>query len=102
MKMTKRLGIVIDQERCIGCEACSVACRIENDSADFWIKVETQGGNSKDTPQGVFPDLEINFLPKLCNHCEFPPCIDACPIDALYKRDDGLVILDRDLCNGCR
>ena len=53
--MSKRLVIVINQERCIGCEACSVACRIENQTPYFWINVETQGGTEKDTPNGTYP-----------------------------------------------
>ena len=100
--MIKRLGMVIDQERCIGCEACSIACRIENQTSHFWIQVETQGGDQKDTPKGKFPDLEINFLPHLCNHCDNPPCVDSCPTSALIKREDGPVILDKELCNGCK
>ncbi|KKL18760.1 hypothetical protein LCGC14_2472300 [marine sediment metagenome] len=99
--MSRRFGMVIDQERCIGCEACSVACRIENNTTNFWINVKTQGGSHKDTPRGSFPNLEINFLPRLCNHCNNPPCVDSCP-KALIKREDGPVILDKDLCTGCR
>jgi len=102
MSKSKRLGMVVEQERCIGCEACSVACRIENNSTDFWIKVETQGTSVKDTPVGRFPDLTLNFLPRFCNHCENPPCIESCPVDALQKRDDGIVILDQNLCTGCQ
>ena len=100
--MNKHLAIVIDQDRCIGCEACSVACRIENNTQLFYINVETQGGENKDTPQGKFPDLNLNFLPKLCNHCENPPCEESCPVNAIIRRDDGIVFLDRDLCTGCR
>lgn len=94
--------MVIDQERCIGCEACSVACRIENNTNNFWIHVETQGGGQKDIPKGKFPNLEINFLPRLCNHCNNPPCVDSCPTEALIKREDGPVILKSDLCNSCK
>ena len=100
--MNKRLGMVIDQERCIGCEACSIACRIENNTINFWIKVETRGGTQKDTPKGKFPNLEMDFLPKLCNHCNNPPCVESCPTEALIKREDGLVILEKDLCTGCK
>ena len=98
----KRLGMVIDQERCIGCEACSISCKIENNTVDYWIKVETQGGTEKDTPRGRFPDLAMDFLPKLCNHCENPPCVDSCPEDALQKRDDGIVIINQEFCSGCQ
>jgi Fe-S-cluster-containing dehydrogenase component len=100
--MNKRLGLLIDQERCIGCEACSIACRIENSTSNFWITVETIGGQDKDTPKGEYPNLMLNFLPKLCNHCEHPPCIDSCPVNALKKREDGIVILNQDECTGCQ
>ena len=93
--------MLIDQERCIGCDACSVACRIENNTQHFWIKVETDG-KQKDIPKGQYPNLEMNFLPRLCNHCKNPPCVESCPTKALIKRDDGLVILAKDLCTGCK
>jgi len=102
MSNSKQLAMVIDQERCIGCEACSIACKIENNTTDYWIKVETQGGDVKDTPGGNFPNLTMNFLPKFCNHCGNPPCVDSCPEDALQKRDDGIVVLDKELCTGCQ
>ncbi|KKM84965.1 hypothetical protein LCGC14_1293840 [marine sediment metagenome] len=102
MGSSKRFGILIDQERCIGCEACSIACKIENNASDYWIKVETQGGADKDTPGGRYPDLTMDFLPKLCNQCENPPCVESCPEDALQKRNDGIVILDQELCSGCQ
>jgi tetrathionate reductase subunit B len=102
MSNGKKFGMVIDQERCIGCEACSIACKIENTTFDYWIKVETLGGATKDTPGGNFPNLTMDFLPKLCNHCESPPCVDSCPEDALQKRDDGIVILNPESCTGCQ
>ena len=101
--MTKRLGLVIDQERCIGCEACTVACKIENNSeAGDWIRVETQGGARKDTPGGQYPELRIDFLPRLCMHCGDPPCIEVCSVQAIFKRKDGPVVLDREKCDGCQ
>jgi tetrathionate reductase subunit B len=102
MSNAKQLGMIIDQERCIGCEACTVACKIENNTTNYWIKIETQGGAVKDTPCGNFPNLTMEFLPKLCNHCENPPCVESCPENALQKRDDGIVLLDQELCNGCQ
>ena len=102
MSNSKKYGILIDKERCIGCEACSIACKIENNASDYWIKVETQGGADKDTPGGRYPDLTMDFLPKLCNQCENPPCVESCPEDALQKRNDGIVILDQELCSGCQ
>jgi len=100
--MSKRLGLVIDQERCIGCEACTVACKIENNSIEYWIQVETQKVTQKDTPSGQFPDLKLEWLPRLCNHCANPPCVDACPNEALVKREDGPVIHEEEKCDGCQ
>jgi Fe-S-cluster-containing dehydrogenase component len=93
--------MIIDQERCIGCDACSIACQIENNTQNFWILVETQGGVQKDTPVGHYPNLEINFLPKLCNHCANPPCKDSCPCGAIIKQQDGIVRIDQEICTGC-
>jgi molybdopterin-containing oxidoreductase family iron-sulfur binding subunit len=59
MSNRKQFGMVIDQERCIGCEACSIACKIENNTVDYWIKVETQGGAVNDIPGGNFPNLTM-------------------------------------------
>ena len=100
--MSKRLGLVFDQERCIGCEACTVACKNENEGSGYWIQVETQNVSQKDIPAGKFPNLEMKFLPRLCNHCSNPPCVEVCPNDALVKRDDGPVVLHEDLCDGCQ
>jgi Fe-S-cluster-containing dehydrogenase component len=98
----KRLGLVIKQERCIGCAACTVACKIENESTGHWIHVETVNVDQKDTPEGSFPDLKMTFLPQTCMHCQEPPCIEACPAEALIKREDGPVILNEEQCNGCQ
>jgi len=95
--------MVIDQERCIGCEACTVACMKENNpKAGQLIRVITMDGEKKDTPVGRYPDLSMTFLPRFCMHCGKPPCVEACPADALIKREDGPVILDEEKCDGCR
>ncbi len=100
--MNTRYGMVIDQERCIGCEACTVACKIENKAGEYWIRVQTEGSEVKDAPSGRFPELRLCFLPKMCNHCADPPCVDACPAEAIAKREDGIVVLDQETCDGCQ
>ena len=100
--MKKRLALIIDQERCIGCEACTVACKKENCGAQGWIRVETLNVHQKDTPQGKFPDLKMHFLPRVCQHCDRPPCAEACPLEALIKQKNGVVTLDEATCDGCQ
>lgn len=100
--MKKRLCLVIDQERCIGCETCTVACKNENNGLSGFIKVRTENARQKDTPEGTFPDLRMRFMPLVCNHCNNPPCADVCPVGAIHKREDGIVILDTDTCDGCQ
>lgn len=87
--------MVIDQENCVGCGWCSSACKAVNDTPmDIWWNI-------------VYKESQISnknvFLPRLCMQCEDPPCVDACPVKATYKREgDGLVIMDYDKCIGCR
>ncbi len=101
--MKKRYGMVIDLERCTGCRACTVACKIENGMEQgTGIRVETVGGAMRDTPRGEYPELSMGFLPVACMHCERPPCRDACPTQAIYQRSDGAVLIDESLCNGCQ
>ena len=99
--MNIQLGLVIDQERCIGCEACTVACKNENQGSVGFMRVQTQNAAAKAVPVGTFPELRMTFMPLVCNHCDQPPCVDVCPVDAIEKRRDGIVILDRNTCDGC-
>jgi|YNPNPStandDraft_1061719.scaffolds.fasta_scaffold04756_3 molybdopterin-containing oxidoreductase family iron-sulfur binding subunit len=101
--MKKRFGLVIDLERCIGCHTCTIACQLENDmEAGFGVRVETIGGGHRDTPSGRHPDLSMHFLPILCMHCQEPPCMEACPVGAISKREDGIVLVDEGMCDGCQ
>ena len=101
--MAKRYGLVIDLERCIGCNTCIMACKLENSLENgSWIRVETIGGNHRDSPRGQHPRLGMHFLPILCMHCEKPPCLDACPLEAISRRSDGIVIVDEKKCDGCQ
>jgi molybdopterin-containing oxidoreductase family iron-sulfur binding subunit len=101
--MEKRYGMIIDLKRCIGCHTCSIACKAEhNIPKGSYLKVHTVGGGAMDTPKGTYPDLKMHYLPKGCRHCDDAPCMDACPSEALYKREDGIVLVDENKCDGCR
>ncbi|MDL0136063.1 4Fe-4S dicluster domain-containing protein [Halobacterium salinarum] len=103
-------GLVIDQERCIGCQTCAMTCKQENNvpMGQFWNRVLTVGGEHVDTPSGTYPedgesgDLDMNYQPTACQHCENAPCVKVCPVNATYTRDDGIVKIDYDKCMGCR
>jgi len=101
--MAKQYALVFDLRRCIGCHTCTVACKMENNLGPNiqWIKVLTVGGAHMDTPKGEYPELTLYWQPMGCMHCQRPPCIDACAVKALYKREDGIVLNDKDRCNGC-
>lgn len=103
--MAKRYGMVVDTKRCIGCNTCAVACKIENNlpSNIWWNRALTDGGDSPDTPSGVFPNLKMDFLTLQCQHCENPACVKVCPVGATYKDPEtGVVRQDYDKCIGCR
>lgn len=90
-------GFVIDNRKCIGCHACSVACKEENEVPlgvyRTWVKyVET----------GTFPDSRRHFQVTRCNHCANPPCVRICPVTAMYQRTDGIVEFDPSICIGCK
>jgi Fe-S-cluster-containing dehydrogenase component len=90
-------GFVLDHRKCIGCHACTVACKAENDvpvgSFRTWVKY---------TEIGEFPQVRRHFAVLRCNQCTSAPCVTICPVTALHKRPDGIVDLDRDVCIGCK
>lgn len=100
----KRWGMVIDLDRCIGCWTCAVGCKQENNVGLglWWNRILTIGGDRMDTPAGEYPNLKMAFQPTMCFHCDNPPCVKVCPVEATYKRDDGIVMMDYDRCIGCR
>lgn len=100
----KRYVMIVDLKDCIGCHTCAVACQQGNNMPKGvqWNRVLTHGGPTMDTPCGVFPNLEMQYLTLSCQHCEQPACVQACPSQATYKREDGIVMQDYDKCLGCR
>ncbi len=93
----KQCTFVIELDRCIGCKGCQVACKMEHGTALGCdrIKIREVG------PSGVFPNLEMYFIPAVCQQCENPPCVDICPTDAIYRsEEDGVTLIDYDKCIG--
>ncbi|HEX6150383.1 4Fe-4S dicluster domain-containing protein [Nocardioides sp.] len=92
-----RYGFAIDQRTCIGCHACTVACKTEHDvplgQFRTWVKY---------VDSGTFPDSRRDFGVMRCNHCTDAPCVTICPTGALFKRDDGIVDFDSSVCIGCK
>jgi Fe-S-cluster-containing dehydrogenase component/DMSO reductase anchor subunit len=92
-----RYAMAIDTNACIGCYACTVACKVENASpADVWLAPVLE------REVGTFPDTSRLYLPTLCHHCDDAPCMQACPTRAISRRDDGIVVVAQDVCCGSR
>ncbi len=93
----KSYAMVIDLRRCIGCHSCSVACKAENRVPlgvfRSWVRI---------IEKGKYPNITRHFLPTLCNQCDHPPCVINCPVQATWKREDGIVIIDEHRCIGCK
>lgn len=98
-----QVTMFIDLDRCIGCHTCTLACQMEKGlpPGQALIPVSTVGGR-QDVPQGTFPALHMDYLPRPCAHCQKPACVASCPTEALCQRDDGVVTVDASLCTGCR
>ena len=92
-----RYGFVIDQTKCIGCHACTVACKTEHEVPlgvnRTWVKY---------VEKGSWPTTSRFFSVMRCNHCTDAPCVSICPTKALFKREDGIVDFDTSLCIGCK
>lgn len=98
-------GMVVDLRGCIGCHACSMACKMANNlPVDVWYNdVKTEGGNSRDTPSGEYPNNAMSFFPVSCQHCAEPACAAVCPTGATWKDEEtGIVHQDLDVCIGCQ
>ncbi len=114
-------AMAIDIAKCIGCGRCANACKKENKVPDgphtvrTWVEryvIPREGETMVDSPNaGIngFPELPENtdilksfFVPKLCNHCSNPPCVQVCPVGATFQTKDGVILVDEKYCVGCR
>ena len=89
--------MVIDLARCIGCSACTIGCKAENNlppGVVYRPVIEEEIGE--------FPNVSRRWLPRPCQQCDDPPCVDVCPVEATWKREDGIVVIDYNACIGCR
>jgi len=116
-----RYGMGIDIAKCIGCGRCADACKNENNVLRepfyfrTWVEryiINTGNETTVDSPNGGidgFPPasnekglLRTFFVPKLCNHCDDAPCVQVCPVGATFSTQEGVVLVDKDYCVGCR
>ncbi len=125
-KTDVRWGFLVDTYKCVGCGFCVKACKLENEVpydasvTRTWVEryvILKDGTMLADTPMGGrdgFTEQKVQerivkpeeiakafFVPKLCNQCENPPCVQVCPVGATYQRADGVVLVDRSWCIGC-
>jgi Fe-S-cluster-containing dehydrogenase component len=94
---SRKWVMVIDQEKCTGCRSCTVSCCAENalpPGVVYRPVIETE--------LGAYPNVRKRFTPRPCMQCDNPPCTPVCPVNATYKRPDGIVAIDYDNCIGCR
>ena len=113
-------GMGVQVDKCIGCGRCVEACKSENDVPRqpvyfrTWVEryaIDAEGHAEVDSPEGGidgFPPLDDDrevlrsfFVPKLCNQCDEPPCVQVCPVGATFKTEDGVVLVDKEYCIGC-
>lgn len=99
---------VVDLSICNGCYCCQIACKDEHvgndwtpyakpqpDTGQFWIGLTEE-------VRGHVPQVKVSYIPQMCHHCDEAPCIEQCEAEAIYQRDDGLVIIDPEKCVGCK
>jgi anaerobic dimethyl sulfoxide reductase subunit B (iron-sulfur subunit) len=91
------LGFVFHKEKCIQCLGCEGACKVwrSTEPGIKWRRVLNLW-------QGEYPDVKCSAMSVACHHCAEPACVGACPVTAIRKTEDGPVLVDRDLCTGCR
>jgi Fe-S-cluster-containing dehydrogenase component/formate-dependent nitrite reductase membrane component NrfD len=90
-------GKIIDDRKCIGCHACTTACKMEHQ-----VPLGVSRTYVKQVDVGTYPNVSRHFQVTRCNQCENPPCVAICPVEAMFQRKDGIVDFDREVCIGCK
>lgn len=93
-----RYAMLIDLRRCIGCQSCTVSCAIENQTPQGEFRTTVNQYQVRREKSDVVTNV---LLPRLCNHCDNPPCVPVCPVQATFQREDGIVVIDNQRCVGC-
>jgi len=92
-----RYAMTCDETLCVACNACVIACAAENDVPEGVARCWTA-----QIERGTFPNVTVELRSERCNHCEDAPCVSACPTRATHVAEGGIVVVDRDLCVGCK
>lgn len=92
-----RYGMVIDQQKCVGCSGCVFACKTENHTTD-----DINWCDKIITTTGKYPDVQFEYISTMCNHCDNAPCVNGCPTEAMHKGEGGLTLHDPEKCIGCK
>ncbi|MEF8837674.1 MAG: 4Fe-4S dicluster domain-containing protein [Candidatus Bipolaricaulota bacterium] len=92
-----RYALAVDLKKCVGCKACVVACKAENEVPDGVFRLTTY-----EVEKGSFPEVDTELRHDQCRHCETAPCVSVCPTKASYTDDEGLVRIDYSKCIGCK
>lgn len=97
-------AMVIDLQKCVGCGACALACKTENNTAGRNFGQAHNWADFQNETSGKFPNTRYTTRPVLCNHCSNAPCVKACPVTpkAMYKTKDGITMHNDERCIGCR
>ncbi|WP_312559107.1 tetrathionate reductase subunit TtrB [Atlantibacter hermannii] len=95
---THRYAMLIDLRRCIGCQSCTVSCAIENQTPQGSFRTTVNQYQVRRENSDTVTNV---LLPRLCNHCDNPPCVPVCPVQATFQRQDGIVVIDNQRCVGC-
>jgi Fe-S-cluster-containing dehydrogenase component len=96
-KAARHWVMVIDTRKCVGCHACTIACVAENKLPPGIVYRPVL-----EEEYGTYPNVTRRFLPKPCMQCENPPCTPVCPVNATYKNDEGIIVINYEQCIGCR